>query len=529
MVLWKKESTVSDAPFVDLLADKSKIKGYNEWNCQMRSAAWKNRFLNESIEPGKNNVTSDRYRMEGNMYFKNRSWVEAMELYTQSLCFAQPETKNVSLAHANRAACFFEMKMYDKSLRDIELAEKANYPHMENLMARKVRYQQAMEATEQQQQMEFQPKLSFEPNEQFPFMANVLDIQQNAEFGRYIVAKCDIDVGKTVLVEENFVSVTACNDRIQCNTCLQTMKNFIACSKCTDMMFCDENCQHQNDIHRQFCGANIHRMPGTVKYIAKSVLIAIIAIPTVNELMDMVADVLSKRGIQKPPAANDFLSKYKLFLNLQPDKPEKLDLELIYKVFTALMDISMVKRMFNSEQSQRFLQHLIGLHLLIISNNSYGGLNMDTSTASSITLILSLFNHACAPNVFNSTTGYAEVCITMRPIKKGEQVFTKYLCGDRTTRQRQEILLTQWGFVCKCDKCQPHCSVADRARMKSDPCYRLLESNLQRMYYGMCDFKALTPKCEEFLRKYGHLPWCEEIDVALKIYTKCLLDDFPSF
>lgn len=531
MVLWKKESSsavgAGDALFIDLFADKSKIKGYAEWNRQLENADWKNRFLNRSIVPGKNNAVSDSYRAEGNLYFKNRRWTEAMELYTQSLCFAQLDTPNVSLAFANRSACFFEMKMYDKGLRDIELAEKANYPNMGKLLVRKAKFQKAIDTTKQAP--EFHPKLSFEPNERFPCMANVLDVQQNAEFGRHIVATQDIDVGQTVLVEESFVSVAACIDRIQCNTCLQTMKNFIACPKCTDMMFCDENCLRENDIHREFCGANIHRVPSTVKYIAKSILLAAIAFPDVNDLMHLVEEVLLKRGTQKPPGANDLRSKYELFLNLQPDKPENLDMELIYKTYTALMDISTVKKMFDSVQRQRFLMHLIGEHLLIISNNSYGGLSTNASTSSSTTLILSLFNHACAPNVFNSSTGYAEVCITMRPIKKGEQVFTKYLCGDRTTRQRQEILLTQYGFVCKCDKCQPHCSAADRSRMKSDPCYRTLESNLQRVEYGMGNLKALTPKCEEFLRKYGHLPWCEEMGTALKIYTQCLLDDFPSF
>lgn len=142
MVLWKKESNVgaSDALFVDLFADKSKIKGYNEWNRQLKSADWKNRFLGRSIVPGKNNAVSDSYRMEGNTYFKNRSWTEAMELYTQSLCYAQPGTQNVGLAFANRSSCFFEMKMYDKCLRDIELAEKANYPNMAKLMVRKVSF-----------------------------------------------------------------------------------------------------------------------------------------------------------------------------------------------------------------------------------------------------------------------------------------------------------------------------------------------------------------------------------------------------
>lgn len=532
MKLWKKELNCckdgSGPSFVNILADRSKIEDCDEWDRKIKDAAWKNHFISQFVEPGKSNEASDRYRTQGNSHYTSQQYMKAMEMYTQSLCFAELGTENVSRAYANRAACFEKLEMYDKSLRDIEMAAQANYPYMQNLMARKDRCLELLQATPQPP--EFQPRLSFAPNEQFPSMANVLDVQQNSEFGRHIVAKCDIDVGQTVLVERSFVSVAGSNDRVQCNTCLQTQKNFIACPKCTDVMFCDETCQRQNDVHRVFCGEHIHRMPPAIKYIAKSVLIAIIAYPNVEELLQFVADVVAKRGKDKLPAITDLRSKYKLFLSLQPDKPEELNLELIYKIYTALMDISRVKNLFDTMALQHFLMHLVGEHLLIILNNSYGGLDMNTARATSISLNLSLFNNACAPNIFHSTTGYAEVCITMRPIKKGEQVFTKYLCDGRSTRERCEVLRERWGFDCKCDKCRPHCSEDHRTRMKTDPCYRLLDSSLQRLEeYGVCDYNALKPKCEQFLRAYGHLPWSEEMDVALKMYTRCLLQEFPSF
>lgn len=525
MVLWKKESNIANALYTNLFKDTTTIQGYNEWNRKLRSNKWNDRFLNKEYEPQKSNQISDQLRAEGNLYFKFGQFTEAMEYYSLSLRFAEPETNNISFAYANRATCFLRLTKYDECLRDIELAVQNQYPHMSKLMQRKAdceckKRQNGNSAINNV----FQLTLSFKPNEKFPCMADVLEIQQNEEYGRHIVAKCDIDVGKTILVEENFVSYANAYDRIQCDTCLQTSKNFIACIKCTSAMFCSETCQNRNEFHEKFCGENINRMPSYVKFIGKSVLIALNAFSTVDELTDFVGDILSKRGKEVPSAANDPKSKYGLFLHLQPANVEILDttenITIVYRTYAGLLQIPFVKNLFNSEQKQRFLMHLVGEHCLIISNNSYGGLNMDNSPLGTLANVMSLFNHACAPNVFNSTTGNEEICITLRPIKKGDQIFVKYLCGDRTTRQRQAILLNQWGFLCKCDKCEPHCKSTDRSIMKRA---------LMSIRNGELVNAVTKSQCESFLKLYGHLPWSEEMDVVLKTYTKCLLNDFPSF
>lgn len=540
--LWEKESNCSDALWVDLFAaDRKNHKVFAEWDRKIRTSEWTSHFLGMNVKPVKNNKVSDSFRNDGNMYFRMEQWVEAMEMYTQSVRFAEIGTKSMSLAYANRASCFLRMKQYDKCLIDIELAIEAKYPAdlMPKLIKRKNDCEEAME-NDDDQATPFKPKLSFDPNEKFPCMADVLEIQRNAEFGRHIVAKCDIDVGQTILVEENFVSITAGFDRANCYTCLQAMQNFIPCTNCTDVMFCCEDCRSQNDVHQQFCGAAINRMPTNVKLIAKSILFALTTFSSVDELMEFVDDVLSKRATEIPEAANDARSKYGLFLSLQPAPKTSIDQGTIYKVYTGLLDAPAVKKMFDSKQRQRFLMHLVAEHFLIISNNSYGGSLSSESSVCTLACVMSLFNHACAPNAFNSSAGNREVCITMRPIKKGQQVFVKYLCGDRTTRQRQEMLLNQWGFVCKCDKCIPISAPADRKRMQSDPMFKALLSNVNVLdwhfqilqsgedYDGISNQPKLTKACEEFLRKYGQLPWCEEMEQVLKTYTKCLLHDFPS-
>lgn len=281
--LWEKESNIGE--FVDLFA---KNAGFKEWDRLILAADWKHSFLMSKYKAGKSNKVSDTFRAEGNTYFKMGYWIEAMELYNQSLLFAEPATNNVSFAIANRAACFINMKAYEKSLKDIELAMDAGYPaNLHNkLMKRKADCLKLQ--GNHTPPKPFCPKLSFDASEEFPCMANVLEIQKNDEFGRHIVAKCDIDVGQTVLVEQNFVSITSALDRANCATCLLPTQTFIACPGCSDVLYCDENCQKNDAIHGQICGANIHRMPNNVKFIAKSILIAIAAFANADEFRRLV-------------------------------------------------------------------------------------------------------------------------------------------------------------------------------------------------------------------------------------------------
>lgn len=525
--LWKKELNSANAQFIDLFVDIDQKDSIQKWNRQIQAANWKHSFLMMAVDPGKNNIIADNFRTEGNKYFKQHQWVEAMEWYSQSLYFAETGTDKVSFAYANRATCFLNMEEYEKCLKDIDLAMKAKYP--EHLMPKlKKRKADCLKFMKKNTTVKpFDPKLSFDEDKQFPCMANVLEIQRNDEYGRHVVAKCDIDVGQTILVEENFVSIAAGFDRVNCFQCLQTKNNFIPCTTCSDALFCSVDCQNHSEIHKISCGTTIHRMPNNVKYIARSILVALNSFENAKDLMDFVEKVMSERDTKAPAAANDVRSKLALFLSLQPSPPATLDIETVYKVFTGLLEVPFVKAMFDSEENQRFLMHLIGEHFLIIANNSYGGSLSGASSIGTTALVMSLFNHACAPNVFNSSAANKEICITLRPIKKGQQLFVKYLCGDRTTRQRQDLLLKQWGFLCKCDKCVPQCSQDDRQKMKSDPSFKAVFPAVSINFYGGTNFTQLTIKCVQFLKKYGHLPWSEEMDVVLKTYTKCLLDPFP--
>lgn len=216
--LWKKENN-QKASYIDLF-EKFKFKYENEF------ASW-NFFLHDTVDIfntqhqfEKSNKKSIEFLEQGHQKFKVENWSGAMESYNQSLCFAEVGSEYESLAYAGRSACFFHMEFYGKAMNDIEMSLKndeiqRNTTMMQRLENRrgecikKIRYGMQLEKPI--------PKLSFTADERYPCMANVLEIRENDEFGRYIVAKCDIDVGKTVMVSRVYASGN--HIKIYQNTC----------------------------------------------------------------------------------------------------------------------------------------------------------------------------------------------------------------------------------------------------------------------------------------------------------------------
>lgn len=359
--LWKKESDQPDAPYTDLFSKFQNKKKFQAWNEKINNKEhWKHCYRDLKLEPVKSNACSTMIRtVLGNKEFSLSMWDSAMEYYNQSLIFAEPGTENVSLGYANRSACFLNMQMYDKCLIDIELAEKANYPERlrKKLEKRKAECLRMMQDHESKRYYA-EPKLSFDADVNFPCLANVLTIKKNEQFGRYVEATCDIDVGQTVLVEQRFTLDIASVDRVFCFTCMKECMNFIPCSLCTDVVFCSDHCMDRNEVHKLICGAKFHRVDPQTRLSAKSVLLAITAFPDVEAMIAFVEEMLAK-GDEVPKSTSDLMSNYRLFLTLYKS-PMELDMLFMYKVYTSIMDIPGVNILFDSKRKQHFLMHLIG-------------------------------------------------------------------------------------------------------------------------------------------------------------------------
>lgn len=525
--LWQKDASSN---YIDLFATMKErySDAFNEWDLLLNGNL---KWLNKHKRFAKNNQTSTECLIDGNRKFLVGNWSGAMMSYNQSLCFAVPDSVHESLAYANRSECFFKMKMYIKAYFDIKLALKWKHsPRVARRLNRHLlKYQKILHTGLDIDGL--MPTLSFEPHPNHPCMANVLEICENNEFGRHIVAKCDIDAGKHIFVTEVFASGTASGNEMCCAKCNKIEQNFVACKNCASTVFCYGSCSEQMNVHKLECCSFFHIIGDTtLKLPVQTILMAIEMFPSIDNLMKFIEHNNKIKRI--PISTKQLKSRYAMFLNLSPFCDEER-IYPAYQAYTSLMSISQVKCLFDTERKKRFLMHLTLHHLCVIPQNSFRHerFHQDWICTDYIYDILSLINHSCVPNVFNYSTSHDICyCVTVRPIRKGEQIFINYLGNEckESMEYRQKSLKT-WDFECKCAKCVFQAKPVplprhNRKEIKSNPSYKYITENCQKNYCkeSNSDFQIrlqLKRECVNFLQKFGHLELLREIRFVRHCYT----------
>lgn len=357
-----------------------------------------------------------------------------------------------------------------------------------------------------------------------PGMANVLEMKYDEKFGRHFVAKCDIDVGKVIVVEEAFTtSIVFDVEQNICDACFGHMKNFVACQLCTFGLFCDEKCDFADELHTLRCGRGSRDDNGLVEFAIRSMgCVAVMNIfPTAERLMRFVENVIQDPNKSKvvPTSLVDMESKYRLFLSLNlwlgPMKKEDL-IAMGYDVFKIVIQYPSFA-VFSSQKLKRFLMHLCVYHVYIVMCNSF------QSATGGIFLLRNHFNHSCAPNVLASIYENKSICVTSRRVKKGEQLFITY--GGQYFSQpralRQNGLFKDFGFKCECEKCEHKKWPVSSYAIKSDKEFQQLAEELDMEKISLADgpkCSILKQRCLDILVKYGDQPWSIEKDLLAHFY-----------
>lgn len=544
-MLWKKESKKNDSMYIDIFAlnggEANLIGCLRHVRCEETNTTTFN----------KSDALSLQKRNMGNECFKRGKWISAIETYGESLCYAENGSKNISLAYANRSTCFLKMKLYDECLVDIDLAKAAGYPAnlMPKLDRRKKECLKGMD--EGAQPIKFEPKLSFEPDTHFPSMANVLKFGADDNGDLVVFAKEDIDVGQIIMVEKTFMGYVYSWHGIKCNICLKMQTNLVPCKKCTVAMFCSGECQGSS-IHGYECGVKACKCDvtnNTIMRIVRSFLLAIDMFSSADELMRFVEKTNASDRNQIPATLSVPKSKYEAFLKLPIGSNSNVPKDLsciIYEVYRLILGISKFQAMFKSEKHRRFLMHLIYQHYQIVDLNSVievlkscsededdnetcdEGSHMDVKWASSETGLMSrYFKHSCAPNVYVTTSHGSMINVTVRPIKKGQQLTRTILLQllTQSKKKRKQVLWRERKMKCKCVRCNGFtASNLQRDKILDDPDFQYLNEDWPE---GPNQFdaavQARVEKCKCLLRKYGQFPWCVELGEIVEIYIHLIL------
>lgn len=453
-----------------------------------------------------------------------------MEMYNESLCFAEEGSVNISLAYAyaNRAFTFLKLEMYDECFADIELAKNAGYPEMSKLDQRKAICLKSMKESTDSPNARFEPKLSYDSNEKFPCLANILNIEGSGSDEITIVAKEDIAVGQIIAIEESFTDHLHHRFGWKCCICLKQSVNLVPCAKCTVAMFCSDKC-HESFLHKYECGKIMKR--GEQMEQMRGILVAINIFSNADELMDFVEQTVASDCNDVPDNLIDVRSKYRIFLKLpinsKISKSEFFGAQHVYPIYKFILDIPRVGEFFKSLKHHRFLMHLIAHHVQIGHNNTRlmkqqnltNKMEME-SMYSSTGLVLPYFKHSCAPNTQMISFDNKAIFFTVRPVKEGESLHLSLFPFLLESKKiRQNVLFEQKEIVCKCIRCRgPNASYTMRQQLAKDQDYCFIKSNSSPVTKILLNYEELVNRCVAFLGKYGHETWCDEIGEVVTVY-----------
>lgn len=322
----------------------------------------------------------------------------------------------------------------------------------------------------------------------------------------------------------------------KCNICMKELVSLMPCKKCSVAVFCSDECQG-NILHQYECGlrfCNDSEVNGRVMRTVRSCLSAIKMFPSIDELIKFVDQTVKSDRNEVPTNLSDAKSQYAAFLKL-PIKPDptaiKDELWLSYAALQVLLGISKVNGLFQSEQSRRFLVHLIVNHHQILQMNSSGAMGQiddkkgkkSVWISTQVSITGHYFKHSCAPNVLMSTFNGNTVVIAIRPIRKGAQLHDtlRVLNLDKSTKERRQTI---WGLqktICKCERCSGvTASKAQRKRMRLDADFVYLKSNKSNLFTqkNVDVTQIMFDRCKRLLQTYGQLPWCNELGTTMKMY-----------
>lgn len=203
----------------------------------------------DKIDTVKSNERAEKTRNKGNKLFVEKSYFDALLNYNESLCYAECGSEAIGLAYANRSAVYYEMKLFDNCLRNIELARHNGYPP-KNIQILDKRAQKCLQQIENGGEVKRDDdpfdfiKLSNEINTSLPFVSNSLQLRRSEKFGRYIVTSKDLKVGDIVAIEQPYFKVIKTDSRYEgceelnkyqrCTYCLRSnLLDLIPCATCS--------------------------------------------------------------------------------------------------------------------------------------------------------------------------------------------------------------------------------------------------------------------------------------------------------
>lgn len=442
----------------------------------------------------KSDEKSEKLRTEANRLYVQKRFYDALLKYNESLCHAELESENMGLAYANRAAVYFEMKLYDKCLSNIAMAKQSHYPE-KNFEVLKKREEKCLELmrrhkdeTTTNDALDFF-KLSYPSSKQLSFVANCLELKVNAKYGRHVLTNRALKPGDIVAIDEPTFKVIKADSRYstcfesntfqRCENCLsENLLSLIPCASCSKTMYCSNDCMEsaQKRHHRYECEIVDELLASGIMHIVFRMFFEGLSLFD-DDIHDMEAFVKQRTEIMTVYDFNcgdrcEKENRKKLFqatlsLTSLTSKYEAESLNVCEEIFRKTERLEKLwnsnvnfLKMLLARLSQIATLYVHGIGGWSLKNNAIADEPKNPSLYQQLIgngcyLFCALLNHSCAPNVKRLNVDDKVVVIVSRPIAKGGQIFDSYRpnFNNQPKALRQEALMKDYGFLCDCEAC----------------------------------------------------------------------------
>lgn len=500
----------------------------------------KTRFeLLRAMRQEKDPETSVKKREVGNKAFVGGDLHTAMVNYSRAVVLASENTQELASAYANRAACLQRLGCPEVALTDLDLAVESGYQHqnMFKLLERRgqcltmlKRYKEARFAFEEAISSLKLSKLDKKKREKFlkdtreslekitveedklsesPVQATqstaekqkelILNVEsQNTKFeaasssmnvkyqkgrGRFVIAKQDIPVGTTLVVEKPITwAIHPERYGTHCQECLSQIKAVIPCKTCCGVSFCSIKCRDiaLSSYHRYECGAN-HVLIASGLNIYPFLTFRLMAKYGLDHIWSLKDRLTSHDDTSGALGDNeyrteDFINTFNLVCH--EDKMDSEDHLLRTFVAVFLLKMLQFNNFFgNFTENEKFeelseKELFLGKLLLHFTNtfpqNVHDIALLQTSemkrwvNSSEIKSLgagvyptCALFNHSCDPSFMRCNFGKGMVSVANRNILAGEEISECYgqMYYSKNLDTRRAELRKHYKFECQCIPC----------------------------------------------------------------------------
>uniref|UniRef100_A0A1Q3EXH6 SET domain-containing protein n=1 Tax=Culex tarsalis TaxID=7177 RepID=A0A1Q3EXH6_CULTA len=486
-------------------------------------------------ELGKSNATATTLRNTANRFYRERNFEDALTCYNESICYAEPDSDQLAMGYANRSAVYYEQGEYEFALYNIDLAKRNNYPEklMPKLLAREDSCKQQIAAGHSKGTVPCpRMDINLDTSPTIPFMADEIGMKCDPKFGRGLYAERDFNPGDIILNEkiklcglDYYFTYQCCN---QCGT--KFNYSLIPCPTCPFFMFCSQECLELNWklYHRFEC--SVATKLCSVSGIS-DMLLPRLFLYGLSQFEDDLQTMMAFCEPEVIDASNPLtlnltncnrLEVFKALHNTVPhidvymEDVVKSTAASYYAVFLMNPTVSSIFR--TGDHRRFFLRSLlkntrVAFALLTSSANAEG------HTINVIRPIGSLLNHSCDPNAIVSIDSGRAKVILLRPVRKGEQIFTTNGPAWWLAEVSREL-----HFKCQCVACDLGPGGREWRKLMDRQFppnalqdFRTLQAIINREETRIA---AMLIAIQQFIKRYAHLhPQKKTFGSVLKLYN----------